>query len=81
MGVVLENGTIESDDEKPKIPAGVDLRVPADVMLIGDVVRDLLRCGYDVSVEQVYSDSFAVPRLDHYVVTISGNLNFEEAQA
>lgn len=82
MGVVLENGVIESDeeDEKVKVPAGMELRVPPVPRLLGEAVSLLVQCGYDVSIEQIYSDSFAVPKLDHYAVLVHGRLNITEEE-
>lgn len=75
--VTFSNGSIEETTDKNAVPASIDLKIPVDVNLVADFVRDFLRAGYDISIEQIYSDSFAAGHLDHYLLSVNGDLNFE----
>lgn len=75
--MVVSNGTLDKSDKK-SAGAAVDLKIPPDHILAGSHVTNFLESGYDVQVVRVYSDTFDPPKLDHYILSIMGEVGIEE---
>lgn len=75
--MTVDNGTLEKGDKKAS-PVSLDLKIPPDYILAGSLVENFLEAGYDVSVSRVYSETFDPPKLDHYLLSLIGDVNIEE---
>jgi hypothetical protein len=75
--MVFDNGIVINDEPKNAAPAEFSFKIPVNVDLAGDFIKCFLKAGYDVSVEQAFSDSFNTNVLDHYEISVGGDLNFD----
>lgn len=75
--MTVGNGTLDKSDKKAA-DAAVDLKIPPDYILAGELVQNFLEAGYDVSVSRCYSDTFDPPKLDHYILSVMGEIGIEE---
>ena len=73
------SSTINVISDRQETPAlELVLKIPPKPALLGRFVTDLIEACYDVSVEQIYDDTFFEARINYYSLTISGSININQ---
>lgn len=72
--MTADNGTLDPNIKDGAVAVSIEFKIPPDEILAGNMVQNFLEAGYDVSVQRVFSDTFDPPKIDHFLISLVGDV-------